>query len=255
MARIQLNILFSDDAVLAVDKPPGLLTIPDRWDAARPNLLAVLRATHAGEQILPVHRLDEGTSGVVLFAKGKEAHRALCLQLQERAMVKVYLAIVLGEVAQNGTIGLPLAADSRRRGHVVVRSYGKKSQSDYQVLERFRGYTLLRVVPRTGRTHQIRAHLQAIGHQLAVDRSYGGRPALYLSELKTHYKRKQDQEERPLLSRPALHAAELHFVSPSSGKVVVQAPLPKDFRALLHALRKYRPLPEWESGRAGMRNI
>ncbi|MBC7187968.1 MAG: RluA family pseudouridine synthase [Calditrichaeota bacterium] len=254
MAKIPLDILFADEAVLAVDKPPGVLTIPDRWDASRPNLLSMLRAVHPGEHILPVHRLDEGTSGVVLFARGKEAHRALCLQLQERAMVKVYFAIVAGEVAHDGTVALPLAGDARRRGHVAVRSDGKESVTDYQVVERFRGYTLLRVVPRTGRTHQIRAHLQAVGHPLAVDRSYGGRPAIYLSELKAHYKRKHDQEERPLLSRLALHAAELHFVSPRSGKVVVQAPLPKDFRALLHALRKYRPLPDREVGQAGRRN-
>lgn len=254
MARVPLSILFADDAVLAVNKPPGVLSIPDRWDPSRPNLLAMLRAAHSGERIFPVHRLDEGTSGVVLFARGKEAHRALCLQFQQRAMIKVYFAIVTGEVAHDGTIRLPLAADARRRGHVAVQTGGKESLSDYEVMERFRGYTLLKVVPRTGRTHQIRAHLQAIGHPLAVDRSYGGRPAIYLSELKAHYKRKQDEEERPLLSRLALHAAELHFVSPKSGKVVVQAPLPKDFRALLHALRKYRPLPHWEVGQAGGRN-
>lgn len=245
MGRAHLSILFADEAVLTVDKLPGVLTIPDRWDAARPNLLNMLRAVHPREHILPVHRLDEGTSGVVLFAKGKEAHRALCRQLQERTMRKVYYAIVAGEMTGVGIIDLPIGSDPGRRGRVAIDPRGKAALTEYQVEEQFRGYTLLRVIPRTGRMHQIRAHLQAIGHPLAVDPAYGGRPAVFLSELKAHYKRKRDQEERPLLGRLALHAAELHFVSPCSGRVAVHAALPKDLTALLHALRKYRPPAGW----------
>jgi RluA family pseudouridine synthase len=207
----------------------------------------MLRRAYPEHTILPVHRLDEGTSGVVLFAKTREAHRELCMQLQQRAMVKVYYAIVAGEVEQGGTIELPLAADPRRRGRVRIQRGAKASLTEFEVAERFRGYTLLRVTPRTGRMHQIRAHLQAIGHPLAVDPAYGGRQAIFLSELKAHYKAKQDQEERPLIGRPSLHAAELQFVSPCSGQVAVRAPFPKDFRALLHALRKYQPLRDWDS--------
>ncbi|MDZ7271581.1 MAG: RluA family pseudouridine synthase [candidate division KSB1 bacterium] len=248
MTRARLNVLFADQAVLAVDKPPGLLTIPDRWDPHRPNLLAMLRTAYPGESILPVHRLDEGTSGVVLFARNRDAHRALCLQLQQRSARKTYFAIVSGEVREGGTISLALAPDPHHRGRMAVRLGGKESLSEYQVEECFQGYTLLRVVPHTGRMHQIRVHLRAIGHPLAVDPVYGGRSAIFLSELKAHYKRKADQEERPLLARLALHAAELSFVSPCSGEVTVCAPFPKDFRALLHALRKYRPLRETPNG-------
>ncbi len=248
MARFTLNVLFADEAVLAVDKPAGVLTIPDRWDPARPHLLGILRATYQGELILPVHRLDEGTSGVVLFARSREAHRALCMQLQEGTARKTYYAVVHGEVATGGLISLPLAPDARHRGRMTVRRGGKDSLTAYEVEERFRGFTLLRLTPQTGRMHQIRLHLRAIGHPLAVDRMYGPRSAIYLSELKAHYKRKRDQEERPLLARLSLHAGELRFLSPVSDEVTVSAPFPKDFRALVHALRKYRPLHEVGSG-------
>jgi len=243
------EILFEDDAVLAVFKPPRWVVIPDHWDLGRPSLISILQKTRP-EKLYVVHRLDAGTSGAVLFAKTEQAHRLLCEQFERRLVMKTYSAVVEGEVEQDGLVDLPLAEDPRKKGRMVVSDQGKPCATEFQVAERFRGFTLLGVSPKTGRTHQIRVHLSAIGHALVVDPDYGGREAFYLSEIKRGYKHKTDEPDRPLISRLTLHAAEIRFTHPDSGsEMEVKAGLPKDMRALLHALRKYRARadagPDW----------
>ncbi|MDZ7262372.1 MAG: RluA family pseudouridine synthase, partial [candidate division KSB1 bacterium] len=212
-----ITILYEDEAVLAINKPAHLLVIPDRWDPNKSNLFSILQRRYPEHKIYVVHRLDEGTSGLVLFAKTPEAHRHLCQQLQQRRMAKTYLAIVIGEVERDGVVDLAMGADRRKKGKMAVQNQGKESVTEYQILERYRGFTYLKVMPKTGRTHQIRLHLQAIGHPLAVDPVYGERQAIYLSELKPRYKQKPDAVERPLIDRLTLHAAEIRFAHPITG--------------------------------------
>ncbi|MDZ7331085.1 MAG: RluA family pseudouridine synthase [candidate division KSB1 bacterium] len=239
------QILFEDEAIIAINKPAGMLVIPDRWNLERPNLLAMLKHRDAKAKIYVVHRLDQGTSGVVLFAKTASVHQQLNYQLETRQMQKEYLAIIRGEVDQKGLIELAIDRDPHRRGRMMVSRGGKPSLTEYQVIERFRGYTYLRLFPRTGRTHQIRVHLKAIGHPLAIDPLYGTAEPLYLSKLKRDYRFKPDEPERPLIDRTPLHAAAIQFIHPLTGdQIVLTAALPKDMRAMLHALRKYQPLLE-----------
>lgn len=245
-----LQILFQDETILAVNKPAGILVIPDRWDKAKPNLITLLSNLFPDGRFYIVHRLDEGTSGVVLFARTEETHRILNQQLQDRRVEKIYLAIVAGELeTDQSSIDLPIGNDSQAKNRMKIQRSGKESITEYEVLQRFRGFTYLKVKPKTGRTHQIRVHLKAIGHPLAVDPIYGKESAIYLSQIKPNYKPKPDEPERPLIQRLTLHAAEIQFTHPMTGeKMIASAELPKDFRAVLHALEKYR-------GKAGKNQI
>lgn len=238
--NFKLDILHEDETLLAINKPAKLLVIPDRWNRDKPNLISIIQARYPDEKIYVVHRLDEDTSGVILFAKTAEAHRFLSQQLENRRVMKTYLAMVQGEVDHDGIIDLAIDVNPGRKGKMLIRRRGKESVTEYQVLERYRGFTWLKIVPKTGRTHQIRVHLEAIGHPLLVDPIYGGRQAVYLSELKPSYKYKPNEERRPLIDRLTLHAAEIHFTHPvSNQEIKISAELPKDMRAMLNAFRKY----------------
>jgi 23S rRNA pseudouridine955/2504/2580 synthase/23S rRNA pseudouridine1911/1915/1917 synthase len=152
---------------------------------------------------------------------------------------KVYLAVVRGRVAQDeGEVDRSIAQHTRGRMRLRDRR-GKPSQSSYRVLERFRSHTLVEVRPHTGRQHQVRLHMSAIGHPLAVDPLYGGAEALYLSEIKPGYRPKADRPEPPIIDRLTLHALGLELELPDGSPLVVEAPLPKDLERLLRSLRKY----------------
>jgi 23S rRNA pseudouridine1911/1915/1917 synthase len=250
-----LSILFEDGDVIVVDKPPRLLVEPDRWDEGKPNLLGALhalaqaRAGEGGEPFRPrlVHRLDRDTSGAVLVAKSVEAERVLGAAFEEGAVRKAYLALVEGEhplaEGESETIDLAIGPDARRSGSMVARSDGKTARTRIAVEQRFRGFTLLRCEPLTGRTHQIRVHLAAKGFPLVVDPLYGRRRALPLSEIKAGYRPKPGRPESPLIDRLTLHALEVEFPLPSDpGRSVrVQSPVPRDLARTLKQLGKVRP--------------
>ncbi len=237
---IKLDLLYEDDAVLVVNKPPHLLTIADRFGNAE-NLHQQLE--HRYGRVFVVHRLDRETSGVLCFARTEEAHRHLSLQFEHHAVDKFYLALVDGVVQESeGEIDKPIGPHPSIAGKMVVGPWGKPSLTFYRVLERFQHFTLVEALLKTGRTHQARVHLQSIGYPLVVDALYGRRPALYLSEIKGRaYKSgKFSGEERPLLERTALHAFRLRFEHPATGeRVEFHADLPKDLKAVLQQLRKW----------------
>lgn len=229
------SILLETDDLLAVNKPAGLLAVPDRWDKTKPNLFSLLQAARPGPYLANVHRLDRNTTGVFLLVKNREAFRALVRQFRERQTRKVYRALVHGD-ATECTIDLPIGSDHRRPGYSRIdQKHGKPARSTVHVSESFYGYALLEVEIETGRLHQVRVHLQAVGHPLVGDADYGGAPLL-LSQLKHRYKAKEDEEERPLLARPALHAGSVTLREPP---VTITAPLPKDFGVALKYLRKF----------------
>lgn len=252
------TVLYEDADVIAVDKPAVLAVEPERWEVDRPNLLAlVLEISRArgpglagGGEFRPriVHRIDKDTSGAVLFAKTIEAERRLREAFDTGGVRKRYLALVEGEhpLADGAqeVIDLPLGPDERRSGNVCVRRDGKEARTRIAVEQRFRGFTLLACEPLTGRTHQIRVHLAAKGFPLVVDPMYGRRRALKLSEIKSDYRKKLGEEERPLIDRLTLHAESLEFPLADGADAPrrrVEAPLPKDFVRALKQLAKVRP--------------
>ncbi len=217
-----IRVLFEDDDFLAVDKPEGLASIPER-DPGRPCLVRIL-GQRTGRRLFVVHRLDKGASGVLLFAKTPQAHRVLNDQFSTRRVAKRYLALVHGVMApEAGVIRTPLRLYGS--GRMGVHRGGKPCVTGFEMIEPLPRFTLLEVRPETGRRHQIRAHLYSIGHPVVGDTRYGPR---------------QLQEEFPRLM---LHAAGLRFTSPSGKEISIESPLPASFSSVLERLRA-RPGPE-----------
>lgn len=236
-----LEILFEDDALLAVNKPAGLLVAPDRWDKHRENILAQLAVARPGQYLANVHRLDYNTTGVFVLAKTKAALVHVARQFLDRTTRKTYLALVHGLPATL-QIELPIGPHPKRPGHSRIDPRaGKPATTVLHIAETYRRHSLLRVDLRTGRQHQVRVHLQAIGTPVVGDADYGGGPLL-LSAIKRNYKAKADEPERPLLARPALHAEELTLTHPTTGApVTLRAAWPHDLEVAVKYLHRFAP--------------
>lgn len=234
------ELLHADDDVLVVIKPAGLLTIPDRF-GNKDSLVSALQKTYG--KVFVVHRLDRETSGILVFARNEASHRHLSIQMEHHTADKFYLALVDGVVHHDeGEIDKPIGEHPGIPGKMMVTTSGKPSLTFYRVLERFKHFTLVECQIKTGRTHQIRVHLQSIGYPLAVDALYGRRAGFLLSEIKgKKYKSgKFTEDERPLMDRTSLHASRLRIQHPASGDILeFRSELPKDFAAVLHQLRKW----------------
>jgi 23S rRNA pseudouridine955/2504/2580 synthase/23S rRNA pseudouridine1911/1915/1917 synthase len=230
-----IKILYEDSDLVALDKPAGLSVTPDRWDKSIPNIMEIF------PELTIVHRLDKETSGVMLFAKTRDAARNLSMQFEDRTVTKFYNALVAGELTDDGEISLPID-ESPKSGVMMIAKHGKESMTRYSVLERFIGFSWLRIELLTGRTHQIRVHMKAIGYPLAVDAVYGAGDSLFLSEIKPNYRLSSKYErERPILDRVSLHAKEITFSHPiTDAPITVSAEIPKDLRITLRNLRKYK---------------
>lgn len=239
--KLKIDIIHEDEALLVVNKPAELLTIPDRFDATKLNLVGLL-AQHYPEKIWVVHRLDRETSGIICFAKTEEAHKNLSHQFFDRTVDKIYLALVDGKPNPlEGTINAPIGPHPTLPGKMTVIRGGKSAITDYKVLEVFKAYSLVEATIHTGRTHQIRVHFKHLGYPLAVDPLYGKRVGFYLSEVKNRkYQLGKEQEERPLMSRTTLHAFRLTLDHPNTGeRIAFEAALPKDFQAVVSQLEKW----------------
>jgi RluA family pseudouridine synthase len=247
----EIPVLFEDDHLLALDKPSGLLTSPDRYDPLRPNLMKLLHAGISDAKpwakergltyLMNAHRLDFETSGVILLAKSKPVLVQLANLFGAEKPVKRYVALVRGAPAEDRfETDAKLAPHPVKVGLIRVDSkHGKKSRTIFTVLEKFSGYTLLRCEPLTGRTHQIRVHLRHLGLPIVADELYGGKPLL-LSRLKPNYRLKPGKTERPLMSRVALHAEQLELLHPVTGQTVsITAPWPKDLKVAVKYLREF----------------
>jgi tRNA pseudouridine32 synthase/23S rRNA pseudouridine746 synthase len=224
------RLLLLDEAVLAVDKPAGRLVIPGRV-AGEPSLREELETRHG--PLWVVHRLDRGTSGVLLFARTAAAHRHLNLQFERGEPRKAYLALVTGRPPDlfERDEGVAPARKGRMKPVPPGDPRGKPARTAFRVLERFerpdRPLALVEARPESGRTHQIRVHLLAAGCPLAIDPDYGEAGPLL------------DREGRPLLDRTPLHASWLALGHPADGRaLVVEAPLPADLATALAALRR-----------------
>ncbi|MBK9734993.1 MAG: RluA family pseudouridine synthase [Saprospiraceae bacterium] len=234
------EILFEDQYLIAVNKAPGILTIPDRFNTDIPNLVNLLQADYP--DIIPVHRLDKFTSGVNLFAKDANTHRLMSKSFEARDVEKYYMAIVDGVPSpESGQINVPLTESSVTRGKMLVHPRGKECVTDYKIIKNFKKYSLLYIRIFTGRTHQVRVHMQYLGNPLIVDALYGNRDAFFLSEIKQKkFHLGKQQVEKALLSRQPLHAEKLVITHPFTYQnIEIYAPLPKDMVAVITQMEKW----------------
>jgi len=210
-----IDILHEDEDIIAVNKPEGLAAVPERRPDTR-SLFEMLCAER-GEKLYIVHRIDKETCGVIVFARNADVHRRLNLQFEKRLVRKVYLALTHGIITDDwGVIDKPLRHfGSGRVG--ISPQHGRASVTEFRVLERFKGCTLVELYPRTGRRHQIRVHLYSIGHPIAGDPLYG------------------DKIVQKNFPRMMLHAYRLTLRLPSNGEITLEAPVPESFEAVLRA--------------------
>lgn len=247
------DIIYENEDFIVINKPAGLLSIPDR-EAKENSVKKILQDKYG--QIFTVHRLDRETSGLIVFAKNEEAHKHLSKQFvpqdspresfgtfgEERQTEKIYYGLVLGSLAQKqGLIDAPIAEHPSKKGLMIIHKNGKESLTDYKVLEDFGIFSSVQFRIYTGRMHQIRVHAKNIGHPVACDKLYGDGKPIFLSAFKHKFKlSKNQEEEKPILSRLALHSYRLSFTDAHGTIHAFEAPLPKDFKALLQQLRKWK---------------
>jgi 23S rRNA pseudouridine1911/1915/1917 synthase len=219
-----LNIIYEDDDLLVIDKPAGLTVHPAPGHPAHTLLNAIIaRLPHlaaVSDSLRPgiVHRLDRDTSGVMVVAKNSSAQAKLIEQFRARSVAKAYIVLVKGKLTpENGVIEAPIGRDPRHRQRMAVVTRGREARTEYQVMKYIGDYTLLEVRPETGRTHQIRVHLAAIGYPVVGDKVYG--------------------VKSPFLSRQFIHASRLGFDLPSSGKYKeFKSELPSDLAQALEEI-------------------
>lgn len=235
---MQPEIIFENQDLVAVNKVSGLLSIPDRL-GQEISLKDILKEKYGS--IYTVHRLDRDTSGVIVFAKNEAAHKTLSHLFESREMDKRYVGLVYGQMVHpEGSIDAPIMEHPGKATKMLTHAKGKPSLTDYAVLETFRLFSWVQFTIHTGRTHQIRVHMQHLGHPIVCDEIYGDPKPLLLSSLKKNFKlAKTAETEKPILSRLALHSLRLQFTY-GGENLVLEAPLPKDLRAVLQQLRKWK---------------
>ncbi|MEI6218396.1 MAG: RluA family pseudouridine synthase [bacterium] len=235
------TILFEDEWLIAFDKPSGVLVAPDRWDSTLDNLMQLIR-----DRIAPtcfnVHGLDRDASGIVLCAKTKEMKKTAGGLFETGRALREFTAITRGAPpsGDEGIINLPIGPDVRNPGRMRVSpDHGTPAETRYNVIERWTGFSLLRVISVTNRSHQARVHLAAIQTPIIGDQMYGDGIGLSLSEIKPHYKQK-GTPEKPLISRLALHAGKTSLDHPVTGlPLVIEAPLPEKMEIAIKYLRRF----------------
>jgi 23S rRNA pseudouridine1911/1915/1917 synthase len=239
---IPVPVLYEDADLLVVNKPAGMVVHPAAGHSSGTLVNALLHhvddLSGIGGELRPgiVHRLDKGTSGVMVVAKRDAAHEALARQFADREVEKEYVALVWGVVQAGRRIDLPIGRDPNDRQKMSARSRRARSAvTRITRAQHMKGVTLCQVAIATGRTHQIRVHLNAIGHPIVGDATYGG------------VKARVPQDLRPVLrlERPFLHAARLAFTHPTDGRTMsFEAPLPDDLQQVLDQLREAQPAKE-----------
>jgi len=234
------EIIFENLQFVAVNKPAGMLSIPDRHDETIISLYKLLEQQY--QKLYIVHRLDKETSGIILFARDEVTHKYLCRLFEQRNIEKFYMGIIQGSlVNKSGIISEPIAEHPVHKGLMTINKKGKPSVTEYQVIKDFGLYSLVKFQIHSGRTHQIRVHMKYSGHPIACDELYGNPEPILLSSFKRKYKlSRHDEEERPILSRLGLHSYQLIFIDASGKRHDLVAELPKDMRALLQQLQKHK---------------
>ncbi|RYZ99051.1 MAG: RNA pseudouridine synthase [Sphingobacteriaceae bacterium] len=228
-------ILFENDDILVVNKPPFISSLDER-EGGEINMLRLAKQYVADAQVC--HRLDKETSGALIIAKNPEAYRSVSMQFERRKVKKVYHAVIDGtHVFENLFIDLPIL-NVGKSSVTISRQEGKRAETWFNSLKYYRHYTLVECRPVTGRMHQIRIHLATQRASIAGDEMYKGQP-VFLSKLKKKYHLGKEQEELPIMKRFALHAYEVSFKLLNDEEITIHAPYPKDFETLLKLLDKF----------------
>ncbi len=249
--NIPLEVLFEDEAIIVINKQADLVTHP-----GKSNFTGTLAAglqyhfdqlSDVAGSLRPgiVHRLDRDTTGVIVVAKSNVIHNRLSGQFERREVTKEYRAVVRGVVANDGDIIRTfIKAHPKNRQKMIVcpdEQNAREAVTTYEVLERFNGYSYVRLLPKTGRTHQLRVHMRHIGYPIVADALYAGHDQLTVAEVSGHPQ--EESVENVLIDRQALHAFRLEITHPlSERRMVFEAPLPTDISNLLSALKTYRSL-------------
>jgi 23S rRNA pseudouridine1911/1915/1917 synthase len=243
---IPLNIIYEDNDIIVLNKPPDMIVHPARGNTYGTLVNALVfhsdKLSSGLGEFRPgiVHRLDKDTTGVMVVAKNDTAQWKIAKQFEQRKTRKSYLAIVHGTPDLTADrINAPLGVHPKIREKYAIRpEIGKEAITFYEVVESFRGFSLLKMTPKTGRTHQIRVHLSYIKHPIVGDDMYGGK-LVYPWQLADG----EPTVQEPVINRVALHAWTLEFNHPTTKKLVkFEAPLPEDMQNALDMLRKYRKI-------------
>lgn len=213
-----MKIIHKDEHILVIDKPAGLSVLPDGWEKDAPYLLKALEEDYG--KLWVVHRLDKTTSGVIVFARDADTHRALNLQFENHETEKIYHALLEGNPKwSEKTAKHPLRVNVGHKHRTAVDDkYGKPSETQFKVMKRYQASALIEARPMTGRTHQIRVHAYALGHPLLGDMLYGA-------------------EETSIIARPALHAQSL-TIQMNGKQMTFKASYPDDFRMAIERLKR-----------------
>ncbi len=244
--NIPLELLYEDEHLVAINKPPGMIVHPAKghWSGTLASALAYhfdqLSTTGGPTRPGIVHRLDRDTSGVIVVAKTDAAHFKLAEQFEQRTTEKEYRAIVRhAPPLDRDRIDFPIGPHPHQRDKMALRKdhpQSREAQTYYEVLERFDGFAYLKLLPKTGRTHQIRVHLTHVGSSVLCDKLYGGGDRVTLGEIA-----RDARQQDVLLDRQALHAQRLRLDHPRTGKPLeFVAPVPEDMQRVLAALRAWR---------------
>ena len=241
---IPINVIYEDDHMIVVNKQADLVVHPARSNThgtlANGLVYYAGRLSTGGGEFRPgiVHRLDKNTTGVLVVAKTDTAHWKLARQFAERKTNKTYLAVVHGSLELRADrINQPVGMHPKMRVKSAIRPDGKEAITFYEVLEEFRGFSLVKLSPKTGRTHQLRVHMAYLHHPIVADDMYGGK-TVYDWQIEDA----DPQPAEPLMDRVALHAWKLEIRHPISAKMMeFVAPLPLDLQTLIDKLREFRP--------------
>jgi 23S rRNA pseudouridine955/2504/2580 synthase len=229
-------ILFEDNDIIVINKPPFIASLDEREGKGEPNVLRMAKRYSDDAQVC--HRLDKETSGALIIAKNPEAYRSLSIQFEKRKVDKTYHAIVDGQYNfEKLLVDLPILNDGNKSVS-IDRHAGKHAETWFNSIEFFKHYTLVECKPITGRMHQIRIHLATQRAAIAGDSMYKGK-SVFLSSIKRGYKLTKGDEEQPIMKRFALHARSVVFKDMKDKTIRVEAPYPKDFATLLKLLQKF----------------
>ena len=260
--NIPLDIIYEDEHLMVLNKSPDMVVHPARGHASGTLVNALIfhcnKLSSINGPLRPgiVHRLDRDTSGIILAIKDEKVHKHIALQFEKREILKEYLAVVKGEIElDSDKIDFPIGRHKRFRKKMAIRhDTGKSAVSLFEVMERFCGYTLVKITPETGRTHQIRVHMKTIGHPIVADSEYSNTDACYLEDLmrpnsntEMHNLEKVqelcDNTDKLIINRQALHAYKIKFLHPVFNKTMeFTAEIPEDMLNLITILRKLNTL-------------
>lgn len=238
LEKNDIKVIYEDDRIIALNKPAGMLTLPDRFDRNAKSLVRILESIY--ENIFVVHRIDKDTSGLIIFAKDAYSHKFLNNQFMEHSLSKVYHAIIRGVFNyEELEVDIPIRANPAGHGGMIPSARGKYALTILRPLEKYRLASLVECNLITGRQHQIRVHTSTIGYPLLIDPIYSGVSEFYLSSIKKRFNLRKNEEEIPVMKRLTLHAAYMKFEHPDGKEMKLEAEYPKDMDVLIKLLRKY----------------